>query len=384
MKKIYITLICSIIISSGYLVVDRTHMLSADTVFDSLYSITAGIVAGVMTSTAVSMALGDFSDATDKSGKGAGAASRYTQLGFIKVNYSDLENESAIGRGANLDNLATLMGCTNKDSFASAIRQKHGLIFKESDDPAEWSLASIEKEILGNPELARTCAMPATTALKTKEKEKKEAAAQIAEEPESKKQGSKKKSKKVRKKAKNVVSFAYGAHYIDKSAELMEEGASFESRRVSSYAHVLSLSFGRMYGYPRKNKPVFKWDASLVHIPFFGTQYNLLEAAAYMQTRYWFAGLGLQQILWSNINYTNRKKQSVRSPQLSTNTPSLIFGLTKSINKQLSLELKSVYSIIARVDKAKVNPDIITFGEQREDNGFLGQARLVFGINYLF
>ncbi len=78
---------------------------------------------------------------------------------FASINYNSLVKEMAAGKGENLDNLASMYGCS-RDSFGdfgTVAQENFGTIVKDENTSTKDMLGSLEKQISGHAVLSKTC-----------------------------------------------------------------------------------------------------------------------------------------------------------------------------------------------------------------------------------
>ena len=78
---------------------------------------------------------------------------------FASINYNSLVKEMAAGKGENLDNLASMYGCS-RDSFGdfgTVAQENFGTIVKDENTSTKDMLGSLEKKISGHAVLSKTC-----------------------------------------------------------------------------------------------------------------------------------------------------------------------------------------------------------------------------------
>ena len=78
---------------------------------------------------------------------------------FATVNYNSLVKEMAAGKGENLDNLASMYGCSHDSygDFGSVAQEKFGTIVKDRNTSTKDMLDSLEQQISGHAVLSKTC-----------------------------------------------------------------------------------------------------------------------------------------------------------------------------------------------------------------------------------
>ena len=78
---------------------------------------------------------------------------------FASINYNSLVKEMAAGEGENLNNLASLYGCSRNsyEDFGTVTQENFGSIVKDQDSSAKELLGSLEKQISGHAVLSKTC-----------------------------------------------------------------------------------------------------------------------------------------------------------------------------------------------------------------------------------
>ena len=78
---------------------------------------------------------------------------------FATVNYNSLVKEMAAGKGENLDNLASMYGCSHDSygDFGSVAQEKFGTIVKDRNTSTKDMLGSLEQQISGHAVLSKTC-----------------------------------------------------------------------------------------------------------------------------------------------------------------------------------------------------------------------------------
>ena len=78
---------------------------------------------------------------------------------FASINYNSLVKEMAAGKGENLDNLASMYGCS-RDSFGdfgTVAQENFGTIVKDENTSTKDMLGSLEQQISGHAVLSKTC-----------------------------------------------------------------------------------------------------------------------------------------------------------------------------------------------------------------------------------
>lgn len=78
---------------------------------------------------------------------------------FAKENYSTIVKEMAMGEGENLENLASMYGCSQDsyEDFGTVVQDNFGTIVKDQDTSATDMLSFLEKQISGHRILSKTC-----------------------------------------------------------------------------------------------------------------------------------------------------------------------------------------------------------------------------------
>ncbi len=78
---------------------------------------------------------------------------------FASVNYNSLVKEMAAGQGENLDNLASMYGCSQDSygDFGSVAQENFSTIVKDQNTSTKDMLGSLEQQISGHAVLSKTC-----------------------------------------------------------------------------------------------------------------------------------------------------------------------------------------------------------------------------------
>lgn len=78
---------------------------------------------------------------------------------FAQKNYSTLVKEMAMGKGENLDTLASLYGCSQAahSDFGSLVQENFGNIVKSDSTTSHEMLSSLKSEMSGHAVLSKTC-----------------------------------------------------------------------------------------------------------------------------------------------------------------------------------------------------------------------------------
>jgi hypothetical protein len=78
---------------------------------------------------------------------------------FVSINYNSLVKEMAAGKGENLDNLASMYGCSQDSygDFGTVAQENFSTIVKDQNTSTKDMLGSLEKHIYGHAVLSRTC-----------------------------------------------------------------------------------------------------------------------------------------------------------------------------------------------------------------------------------
>jgi len=78
---------------------------------------------------------------------------------FASFNYNSLVKEMAAGKGENLDNLASLYGCSQDSygDFGTVAQENFGDIVKDQDTSTKDMLGSLEQQISEHAVLSKTC-----------------------------------------------------------------------------------------------------------------------------------------------------------------------------------------------------------------------------------
>jgi len=78
---------------------------------------------------------------------------------FAQKNYSTLVKEMAMGKGENLDTLASLYGCSQSahSDFGSLVQENFGNIVKSDSTTSHEMLSSLKSEMSGHAVLSKTC-----------------------------------------------------------------------------------------------------------------------------------------------------------------------------------------------------------------------------------
>ncbi len=78
---------------------------------------------------------------------------------FAEKNYPSLVKEMAMGKGENLDNLASLYGCSQDShaDFGSLVQENFGNIVKSDSTSSQEMLSSLKSEMSGHAVLSKSC-----------------------------------------------------------------------------------------------------------------------------------------------------------------------------------------------------------------------------------
>ena len=78
---------------------------------------------------------------------------------FASVNYNSLVKEMAAGEGENLENLASMYGCSQDSygDFGTVAQENFSTIVKDGDTSTKDMLGSLEQQISGHAILSKTC-----------------------------------------------------------------------------------------------------------------------------------------------------------------------------------------------------------------------------------
>ncbi len=78
---------------------------------------------------------------------------------FASINYNSLVKEMAAGKGENLNNLASMYGCSQDSygDFGTMTQENFGTIVKDENISTKDMLGSLEKQISGHTVLSKTC-----------------------------------------------------------------------------------------------------------------------------------------------------------------------------------------------------------------------------------
>ncbi|MEE8269111.1 MAG: DUF3015 family protein [Nitrospinaceae bacterium] len=78
---------------------------------------------------------------------------------FAEKNYPTLVKEMAMGKGENLDTLASLYGCYQDShaDFGSMVQENFGNIVKSESTTSQEMLSSLNSEMLGHAVLSKSC-----------------------------------------------------------------------------------------------------------------------------------------------------------------------------------------------------------------------------------
>ena len=78
---------------------------------------------------------------------------------FAEKNYPTLVKEMAMGKGENLDNLASLYGCSQDShaDFGSLVQENFGNIVKSDSTSSQEMLSSLKSEMSGHAVLSKSC-----------------------------------------------------------------------------------------------------------------------------------------------------------------------------------------------------------------------------------
>ncbi len=78
---------------------------------------------------------------------------------FATVNYNSLVKEMAAGKGENLDNLASMYGCSQDSygDFGTVAQENFSTIVKDQNTSTKDMLGSLEQQISGHAILSKTC-----------------------------------------------------------------------------------------------------------------------------------------------------------------------------------------------------------------------------------
>jgi len=78
---------------------------------------------------------------------------------FAEKNYPTLVKEMAMGKGENLDTLASLYGCSQDShaDFGSLVQENFGNIVKSDSTSSQEMLSSLKSEMSGHAVLSKSC-----------------------------------------------------------------------------------------------------------------------------------------------------------------------------------------------------------------------------------
>lgn len=78
---------------------------------------------------------------------------------FASINYNSLVKEMAAGQGENLDNLASMYGCSQDSygDFGTVAQENFSTIVKDQNTSTKDMLGSLEQQISGHTVLSKTC-----------------------------------------------------------------------------------------------------------------------------------------------------------------------------------------------------------------------------------
>jgi len=78
---------------------------------------------------------------------------------FASINYNSLVKEMAAGEGENLENLASMFGCSQDSygDFGTVVQENFSTIVKDQDTSTKDMLGSLEQQISGHGVLSKTC-----------------------------------------------------------------------------------------------------------------------------------------------------------------------------------------------------------------------------------
>lgn len=78
---------------------------------------------------------------------------------FARINYNSLVKEMAAGEGENLDNLASMYGCSHDSygDFGTVAQENFGMIVKDQNTSTKEMLGSLEERISAHTVLSKTC-----------------------------------------------------------------------------------------------------------------------------------------------------------------------------------------------------------------------------------
>jgi len=78
---------------------------------------------------------------------------------FAEKNYPSLVKEMAMGKGENLDTLASLYGCSQDShaDFGSLVQENFGNIVKSDSTSSQEMLSSLKSEMSGHAVLSKSC-----------------------------------------------------------------------------------------------------------------------------------------------------------------------------------------------------------------------------------
>ena len=78
---------------------------------------------------------------------------------FASINYNSLLKEMAAGKGENLDNLASMYGCSQDShvDFGTVVQENFSTIVKDENTSTKDMLGSLEQQISGHAVLSKTC-----------------------------------------------------------------------------------------------------------------------------------------------------------------------------------------------------------------------------------
>ena len=93
--------------------------------------------------------------------EGAGAYLQYRQEEFVAVNYSDLQQQMAVGQGEKLEAFALLLGCDASNSFVSMAQKSYADFFAVPvNKPAEF-VERVKTGIKADSQASRACKLKA-------------------------------------------------------------------------------------------------------------------------------------------------------------------------------------------------------------------------------
>ena len=89
--------------------------------------------------------------------EGSGAYLQYRQEEFVAVNYSDLQQQMAVGQGEKLESFALLLGCESPNSFVSMAQKNHADFFAVPVNKATEFVERVKTSIKADSQASRAC-----------------------------------------------------------------------------------------------------------------------------------------------------------------------------------------------------------------------------------